>query len=326
MAQDGQADTAPDNLETLANFLADNPDADGSGPALEGKKQASEESDEDNSDELDADPADDESTDEDDESEQAEEQPSLKFKVPIKGEDGTDQTIEVDQKELVAGYQRHSDYTRKTQELANKEREVTQVVSERLQEGQRYYMEQAQLAHAAVRQLAGLRSPDDMAQLAQTDPAAWVQEQQRQSYVQNMLSQLEQGVRNETQQQAQQRKSQEENSYAETWQVLKSEGIDRPKLTKIFDTMKSKYQVSDSRLASVNDPVLVRIMRDAAAYQELRDKKAVVTKKATDAPRLPTQRQSVPRDESRAKALDKKFSSGKAKLDDLAKFLELNHL
>jgi len=213
--QNGQADTSPETLDDLASFLVDNPEAD----EKEDKPNA-EESDEDNSDsETDEDaPADDE--DDESESEDAEKQTSdLKFKVPVKGEDGTESTVEVDQKELIAGYQRHSDYTRKTMELADKERQAFQVVTTKIEEGRNHYMQQAQLAHAAVQRLAGLRSPEDMAQLAQTDPASWVQEQQRAAAINGVLQQLEMGVNQERAQshQQQQNRPKRSNTTAPGW-------------------------------------------------------------------------------------------------------------
>lgn len=318
----GQAEQAPESIDDLAEFLVDNSDADAAEPTDEEEGQTSEETDEDNSDEADdTDPADDKSPDEDEESEEAKKQTSLKFKVPVKGEDGADTTIEVDEKELVAGYQRHSDYTRKTQELATKEREVTQVLTTKLQEGQSYYMQQAQMAHAAVRQFAGLKSPDEMAQLAQIDPAAWVQEQQRERYVAATLQQIEHGLQRETAEQENTRKQNEAKAYEAAWSELSKDGIDKPTLKKVFDTMRDKYQVPNERLATVMDPKLVRIMRDAAAYQELKDKKAAVTKKVQDAPKLPAQRQNVPKQVQRDQALNKRFATGKAKLSDLAAYL-----
>lgn len=315
----GQAE-GPETIDDLAAFLVDNPDADGSGTAKEDKQQNSEVPDEDNTEEEETDPAEDD-PEEEEESEDAKERPSLKFKVPVKGEDGTDQEIEVDEKELVAGYQRHADYTRKTQELANKEREITQVVGQKLTESQTYYMQQAQMAHAAVRHVAGLKTPEQMEQLAMSDPAAWVQEQQRERAVNGLLTQLQQNVQRESAEQEQQRAQQKQLAYQQAWEVLTKEGIDKPALEKIFTTIQKRYDVPMERFQNLDDPKLVKIMRDAVAYQELKDKKAVVTKKVQDAPKLPATRQSVPRDEQRAKALDKKFSTGKAKLDDLAELI-----
>lgn len=322
MATDGQAGDSPGTLDDLAAFLVDNPEAD----EKEDDKNTPEPSDEDNPDSEDEDaPADDE--DDESDSEDAEKQTSdLKFKVPVKGDDGTETVVEVDQKELIAGYQRHSDYTRKTMELADKERQAFTVVTTKIEEGRQHYMQQAQLAHAAVQRLAGLRSPQDMAELAQTDPASWVQEQQRAAAINNVLQQLEIGVNQEramTMQQQQQAKAQQ---YERAWAELSKDGIDKPKLAGIFKTISSKYGVTSERLANVDDPVVVRIMRDAAAYQELQSRKSAVTKKAQDAPKLPAQRQSVPRNEQANKRLEARFNGGRARLKDLSAWIEQNNL
>ena len=134
---DGQAEDGPGSIDDIAQFLVDNPEAD-----IEEEEQSTEESEEDNSEGEQEDAASDDDS-EQEESEQPEKKPSgLKFKVPVKGEDGSDTSIEVDEKELIAGYQRHADYTRKTQELANREREVTQQVAAKLEEGRSHYMQQ----------------------------------------------------------------------------------------------------------------------------------------------------------------------------------------
>lgn len=322
MLIDGQAEQAPESIDDLAQFIEDNPGEDSGPEENEDEANTSDESLEGSSDESTEDPADDES--DEDESEEAKKQTSLKFKVPVKGEDGAETSIEVDEKELIAGYQRHSDYTRKTMELANKEREVTQVVATKLQEGQQYYMQQAQLAQAAVLQLAGLRSPQEMAQLASTDPATWVQEQQRQAAVQGVLAQLEQGMQREQQQTTAQRAQMTQQEISRAWGVLGQQGIDKPKLAALYDTVAEKYGVPLDKLHTVTDPTLVLIMRDAAAYQGLKDKKAAVVKKVQEAPKLPQQRQSVPKSEQRNKQLNARFASGRAKLSDLAAYIQNN--
>jgi hypothetical protein len=331
MADSEQGSAPSETLDSLASFLADNPEADASGPAKEEKQQTeAAPSTEDNVEAAEEITEGTEETEETTEAkaeeEKTDEAASLKFKVPVKGENGEDQTVEVDQKELIAGYQRHADYTRKTQELSNREREVTQKVAERLNEGQAYYMQQAQLAQAAITQLAGLKSADEMAQLAVTDPATWVQESQREQRVRGVLTQLEQTMQAEQQRQQAEAQAAKERDYQATWQVLTKEGIDRPALKKIFDVMLDHYKVPAERIANVSDPILVRIMRDAAAYRELQTRKTVVSKKVAEAPRLPAQRQTVPASERVNKSLNARFASGKAKLDDLAAYLHNNSI
>ena len=315
----GQAGTSPESIDDLASFLVDNPEAD----ETEDKPTADEpEKDNSDSETPEDAPVDDEGDEPD--SDEARPTSTLKFKVPVKGEDGTESTVEVDQKELIAGYQRHSDYTRKTMELSRKESEAFQVVTSEIEKGRTYFMEQAQLAHAAVRQLAGLRSTQEMAQLAQIDPALYVQERARAESIQGVLAQLEQGVSQERYQTQRQAEEAQQQRYQRTWAELSKDGIDKPKLAGIFKTITAKYGLQADRLNGVDDPVVVRIMADAAAYNDLKDRKAAVTKKVQDAPKLPAQRQTTPQSEQRNKVLNKRFSSGNAKLGDLARWLETN--
>ena len=312
MSLNGQGDNAPESMDDLADFLVDNPEADESEEVEEAATDAPDED------------ADDSPAEDDEESSEDEaEQPSgRKFKVTVKGEDGADQTLEVDDKELIAGYQRHADYTRKTQELGNKEREITQVLAKKHEEVQSYYVQQAQMARAAIQQLAGLRTPDEMAVLAQTDPAAWVQEQQRERAVHGVLAKIEQGLQQEKAQ-AEQRNEQNRQAALNTaWTVLKAEGIDPPKLQALYTKAADAYKFAPEELASLMDPKAVLVLRDAMAYRELKAKKAEVTKQAAKAPPLPAQRQTVPKQEQRMKSLNTRFASGKAKLTDLAAFLE----
>ena len=319
----GQADSAPDASDDLIQFLADNPEADAPVAGAGDEDQTLTEP------LLDADgnPVDPEDAPDDAAAqaaaEAAKDQTSdLKFKVPVKGEDGTETTVEVDQKELIAGYQRQSDYTRKTMALADKEREVTQAVSAKLAQGQESLAEQAQLAHAAVLQIAGILTPQQMAQLAQSDPAAWVQEQQRQAHVHQVLDQLQGMTQQQKAQLANEQAAASQARIKETWKELEAEGIDRPKLKSIFETLIDKYGETPERLSGVTDTRMVKIMRDAAAYQELLTKKATVVKKVAEAPRLPTQRQSVPKSEQVHRNLNGRFQAGRAKLADLGKYID----
>lgn len=73
-------------------------------------------------------------------------------------------------------------------------------------------------------------------------------------------------------------------------------------------------------LANVYDHRLVRALRDAAAYQALKAQKPAVMQKAQNAPRMPS-KQAAPAQVRRDQAIEQKFKSGRAKLNDLAAFL-----
>lgn len=312
----GQADSAPGNLDDLASFLEDKP------------LEASDEQEDDATPQTDSQEEPDEAESAVDESEaeatdeEAEDQPSATFKVTVKGEDGADQTLDVDQKELIAGYQRQRDYTVKTQALAERERQAFEVVTQEIEKSRAHYMQQAQLAHMAVRELAGMRSDEEMAVLAQTDPSLWVQEQQRAAAVRTRLQQIQQGVQSEQEKALQMLDKQRQQLFSKAWDVLQEKGIDKPKLAGIYQEASKRYGFGEQEFANVYDPRIVLALRDAVAYRALHDKKPAVQQKAQAAPKLPATKQPVARSETKIKQLETRFArKGGAKLDDLAAYL-----
>jgi len=319
---DGQADSAPDAGDDLVDFLVDNQEADekedspNSNDAPDSSDPALTETDEDS-------PAADDS-DETDESDDAKQTSGLKFKFTVPGEDGKPVEVELDEKGVKESYLRHADYTRKTQELATRTRDVDAAAIARVQEGQTFYIQQAQLAHAAIGQLAGLRNENEMAQLAQTDPAAWVAESQRQSAIRGVLGQLEQGMKQEQTRAQELQKQQQKAAFDAAWAELGGKGIDKPTLVKIYSSVTEEYGISADVLGTVYDPKVVQVMRDAVAYRELLKRKGAVTKQVKEAPRLPAARQRVPEKEQANKKLNARFRSGNAGLNDLASFIGNN--
>jgi len=312
----GQAETAPGSLDDLASFLEDKPI---DGPDEQEDDATPQEDSQEEPDEAES--AVDESEAEATE-EEAEDQPSATFKVTVKGEDGADQTLDVDQKELIAGYQRQRDYTVKTQALAERERQAFEVVTQEIEKSRAHYMQQAQLAHMAVRELAGMRSDEEMAVLAQTDPSLWVQEQQRAAAVRTRLQQIQQGVQSEQAQAQQMQAQQRQQLFSKAWDVLQEKGIDKPKLAGIYQEASKRYGFGEQEFANVYDPRIVLALRDAVAYRALHDKKPAVQQKAQAAPKLPATKQPVARSETKIKQLETRFArKGGAKLDDLAAYL-----
>ena len=324
---DGQAETAPVTADDVAAFLLDNPDAAGAGDQEEVKPTADAPEGEEPEDNADAE-TDDESPDDED-GDDAEDKPdptsSRKFKVTIKGDDGADLEQEVDEKELIAGYTRHSDYTRKTQQLAQREEQATEVVRAKVSEAQNHAIQQAQMAQALVARIAGIRSPEEMLELSRQDPAAYVAEQARQQQIHSVIAGLQNQWQQEQFRSQQEQQAAMQQSFARCWGVLGQKGIDKPKLQHIFETVAKDYGIGQERFATLNDPAVVMVMRDAVAYRELQRKTAEVKKKASTAPRLP-QQQSVPRNETREKRVTERLRTGRGSRDDLAAFIAQNNL
>lgn len=321
----GQADTAPESggLADLASFLADTPETESN---EQDEKQTT--ADETTSDEADPvevatdeqEPADDKPQGDDEE----EPAPIEKITVKVKGENGEDETLELTPDDIAASYLRQRDYTRKTQELAKRENEAVEFLTKKHEEIRSQYLSQAELTRAAIVQMAGIKSEDEMAALATTDPSAWVAESQRQRQIGNYLNQLSQQIDGEKQQakaqEEQRTQQQRQKQFSEAWDVLSKDGIDKPKLAKIYGGATEKYGFSSEELATIYDHRMVRVLKDAVAYQALKAQKPAVMQKAQNAPRMPS-RQAAPAQERIDKALDNKFKSGRAKLNDLAAYL-----
>jgi hypothetical protein len=310
------------DLAGLADFLSDTQE-------IESEEESSDDTvDESTGEEADTEEAtNDEQTEDDAEESEESDEPApveKKITIKVKGEGGTDETLELTQEDIAASYLRQRDYTRKTQELAKRENDAVQFLTQKHEEIRNQYVSQAELSRAAVAQMAGIRSEAEMAQLANSDPAAWVAENQRQRQISSFLNQLDQQITGEKQQakaQLDQRDAQAKNdAYEEAWQALSKDGIDKPKLAKIYGGITEKYGVTNEELATVYDHRFVQIMKDAVAYRELQAKKPAITKQVQNAPRMPS-RQAQPAQERRDQVLNNKFKNGSAKLNDLAAFL-----
>lgn len=320
----GHADTAPDSLSDLASFLGDTPDAES--PDEDMERDESDDSTAEGDTEDEESDGQEESDDDESDDEEAEDTPApeRKLKVTVKGDDGTDQEIEVDEAEVVKGYQRQADYTRKTQELAQREHQAVEILKAKHDEFAQDYLSKAEASRAAIVQLAGLRGEDEMAQLAQSDPAAWVAENQRRQSIVAVLGQLDQQISAERQEierrQAEAMQQARSEMFQRTWAELQKDGIDREKLAKAYSDVSKAYGFSGDELAQVLDHRQVRVMLDALAYRQLKEQKAVVQKKVDAAPKLPQKATPTVKDR-KTQQLEGRFKGGRAKLGDLASYL-----
>lgn len=318
----GYADSAPEaGLADLASFLSDTPEREPDEEALNAESPPHEDTEDDAKTQQEEDEDADEEPSEDEDAPPA---PERKVKVAIKGDDGEEQELEVSEEELVKGYHRQQDYTKKTQALAERENQAVEFLKAKHDEFRQQYLSQAELARAAVTSMAGIKTEAELAELANSDPAAWVAESQRQKEIFNYLNHLDQQINGERQRASQEQTERQaqtlQEQYQKAWTVLSKEKIDKPALAKIYTDAKKVYGFTDEELGGVYDARLVMALRDAAAYQELKSKRAEVTKKAVDAPRVPN-KQATTANERRQQKLNDRFKGGRAKLSDLAELL-----
>lgn len=332
---------AASSLDDLAGFLADSEGADASqglppdddAPGKADKRTArdtppsdppvEDEDDDQDPDEPQKAAGEDEDADSDDPAGQTKDQVTIK--VPVVGEDGKKVIKEFTPDQLGSMVMMREDYTRKTQELSTQRTQLFETTNQRLTEGLQRYQQQGQLAMQAVAQLAGLKTDQELYALSMQDPGAYAQERARQEYVRGVLGNLHQQVGQTTQQhQAEldrQQKESRDRAFSACWGALGHDGLDGPKVKAIFDKMISVYGVEADRFDNISDPKLIRIMRDAAAYQDLKGTAQRVTAKAKT-PTLPAQRQQPPKASRQVAQLNKVFASGKAGVRDLGAFLD----
>lgn len=314
---DGQAENAPATLDDLASFL-DTPDEESTEEieAVDAEESTSDDGDTET-----------EANDEQDESEESEDEPAPVEKITfkVKGEDGSEETIEASMEEVAKSYMRQSDYSRKTQALAQREQEAVQFFTQKHDEIRQTYLQKAEVQRAAIVGMAGLKSDAEMAELANSDPAAWVAENQRQTAIRNYLNQLDSQIQGEKQQQTLQQQQYQEQikrqAFQTAWSELQKDGLDKPKLAKIYGDVSKLYGFSADELGNVYDHRLVRALRDAAAYRELQAQKGQVTKKVAQAPKMPSRQHTSPAQTKRQQEIDSRFRNGRAKLSDLAALL-----
>ena len=197
---DGHASNAPETLSDLASFLGDTPEQESQDEDVEALADES-------TDELDTDESETVGQEESDDGEPSEDEeadetpaPDRKIKVPVKGDDGTDQEIEVDESELVKSYMRQSDYTRKTQEVAEirrqTEAEKQMIAQER--EFIQHNLKDVATVTALDQQIAQYQGVN-WDQLTESDP---VQAMKLERQLRNLQSQREQAAAAVTQRQA----------------------------------------------------------------------------------------------------------------------------
>lgn len=239
-----------------------------------GDNQANEDDEEVAGDELD-DESDDSEESSDDDEPQDEEAPKGKiYKVKIDGEE-----LEVPEDELVKGYSRTQDYTRKTQALAEQRRQAEA-------EFEQVRQERAQYAHMLQQLAAKLDDePQVDESLMYTDPIAYAQQ------VSNAVKakQMKEAAINEQRRvyAMQQAEQQEQTlkyleSQAELVTTLIPEWVDdgtaKAEKAKIRE-MAKQYGYSDDELKGLYDARAVALMRDAMKYRDLVAKRQTVKPK-----------------------------------------------
>lgn len=216
--------------------------------------------------------------------EEVQEQP--RYKVKASGEE-----IEVTLDDLIKGYQREADYTKKTQTLAEQRKQVEaerQVIEQAKKERDQY-----QSYLKVIEQNLNANAPtEDLSYLKENDPIGYaVKVAERTENERRLNAVRQEQARIAQQQQAEQ--SQSLNQHLESEAQKLASAIpgyaDPEKSTNIKKDIREyakKIGWSDQELASVYDSRAVLTLYRAMEYDKLMSNKTQVTKKVAEAPKM----------------------------------------
>ena len=197
--------------------------------------------------------------------------------------DGTD--YEVTQDELIQGYQRNADYTRKTQELAAEKQQSSDFVERSKKDVETKLARLDQLNQAAQSQLQQEYAQIDFEKLYEEDPAEAARLEHKMRKKNEQLQQV--------QRQTQELQTQEFSKYLEEQQKqlsVKVPEMNHPEKSSEFKKQMRNYLSSvgfnNQEIDSVYDHRYVLLVKDAMNYRNLQKAKPEIKKKAVNAPKV----------------------------------------
>lgn len=223
-----------------------------------------------------------ESSDDDEESDEEDQQPAT-YRVKVDG-----QEVEVTLDELQKGYSRTQDYTRKTQALAE-QRKAAEAELDTARQERAYY---AQMLQVLQQQLAQTNAEPDWDALYQENPTEWVRQRElwrdRQDKVRAVEAEQQRlaQVRQVEEAQARQARLQEEAAklleVIPEWKDAKKASEERGKLVEAA----KRAGFSEEELGGISDHRALVVLRKAALFDELMNRKTQIKPNPTSGPKL----------------------------------------
>ena len=216
----------------------------------------------------------------------AEEDPSPASTYRVQTADGE---VDVQLDELKNGYMRQSDYTRKTQQVAE-ERKSAETELGHLQAERQRYAEQLTNVEQALNQQEP--SQEQWDQLYKENPLEYTRQRdvlrdrkEALASVREEQKQMQQQQYAELQGQAQQRMAQERELLPQLIPEWRDEKIAKEEKTALI-TFAQQYGYSEQELSSISDSRAVAVLRKAYLYDQLVSKKPAAQKKTQKAPKM----------------------------------------
>ena len=234
------------------------------------------------------------------------------FRVKVGNEE-----VEVSEDELLSGYSRTADYTKKTQALAET-RKAVEAERGLVEESKKMRDLYAQRLEAIESVLQSQSNVENLQELKETDPIGYAIAVAERSEKEKQLQAVQAERQNLAQQQDADRQQALQKHLAEASEQLKAEIVRRD-----IRTYAKSIGFSDQELAQVYDPRAVKTLYNAMMYEKLSGNKGAAVKKVQDAPKVLKSGTSNP-GSSQNEQMKKQFSRLKqtGKKADAAKLFE----
>jgi hypothetical protein len=206
------------------------------------------------------------------------EEPSYVVKV-----DGSE--MEVTLNELLRGYQREADYTRKTSELSLEKSKYNDLLQQSQSEINQKLSTLTELTTMAQQELQREYSNIDFERLYEDDPVEAARQEHKMRKRAENLNMIQEETRANQMQEFQKYIQEQQNKIA----TLIPDFSDPNKATKMKSDMRrylSGVGYSDQEINSIYDSRQVLLIKDAMTYDKLRKANPKVTKKVAKAPRV----------------------------------------
>jgi hypothetical protein len=272
-----------------------------------------------------------EASDEDYQDESAEEtvepeedtQPTKTFRVKVGNEE-----VEVTEEELLSGYSRTADYTKKTQALAET-RKAVEAEKAAIEEAKQLRQTYAERLQAIEQILTKDTGEENLQELKDTDPIGYaIKVAERTEKEKQLMAVKAEQQRIAMQQQAEQQQAiQAHLAQAQTQlkQMIPdfADEVKAEVLKKDIRSYAKSVGWTDEDIAQIIDPRAVKSLYDGMMYQKLVANKGAATKKVQNAPKVIKSGTSTPRD-SESEAIKKQFQQLRktGKKADAAKLFE----
>ena len=214
---------------------------------------------------------------------------SLKRRLKVKAEDGSDEEVELTLEEMEKGVMLERSYRQKTADLARQREALQAKIKESVEPKLREYEEKLTLAEQAIwHTLAPEIKNTDWNQLAKDNPAEWAVKYQHVQNVNAQLAHIQAERKKLAEAQQEEMKGKLRKQAEESLEVLKSE-IPNWSMDLYGSILKDGvkyYGFKAEEVNAITDHRAIKVLHDAAQYQALKAKPIVEKRATPQAPKV----------------------------------------